>query len=513
MRKSDTMWENMSRLLEATDRITPTQQVSIISRELNDFEDKANLLSILAQEYDVNNIGISKAKKWVAKMFNVFDSEIESDYTTFDDMGDVVYHLHVGAEKTADFSLRAIVNLLQLDCGKLDSSQYALISESITSMSANARKWFVRYWLRTPRNGMNTGTATKVIAKHYDKKLKEVKKHLNFNTIEVVVSHYDNNEEPPTNLTHGGFVSPMLAKEVPMAKWPTNRIVDYKYDGNRYQIHLQDKNVIIFNRKGKIVTEQFSDVAELVSNYDVKNGIFDGEIYPIREDGSPDEHKKMATRVHSKNHAEAIEKVKVKWVIFDCLKLNDETIMDISFSQRLEKMKNVPNQAHRMKDDNVMAFYNRAINDGFEGIIVKDADVPYEAGKRSAFWAKYKPPRIELDVVILSAKYGEGKRANVFGTYEIGVKSDKGYVSVGSVGTGFSDSDLIVLTNTLRKNVEKYDNKTYYFSPRVVLEVNADLVSRDDKGNLGLRFPRCKRIRDDKFVVDINTLEDVERLE
>jgi DNA ligase-1 len=221
----------------------------------------------------------------------------------------------------------------------------------------------------------------------------------------------------------------------------------------------------------------------------------------------------MGTRVHSKNIQEAMEKVKVKWVIFDCLKLNDETIMDFSYTVRLEKMKNLPNQAHRMKDDNVMAFYNRAISDGFEGIIVKDADAFYEAGKRSVSWAKYKPPRIELDVVILSAKYGEGRRSNVFGTYEVGVRANNGFHSVGSVGTGFSDADLVNLTNTLRRNVEKYENSIYHFSPRVVLEVTADLVTRDEKGNLGLRFPRCVRIRDDKFVTDINTLEDVERLE
>ena len=506
-------WENMTRLLEVTDRVTPTQQVTVISRELDKFEDKSSLLRILAQAYEINNIGVSKAKKWIAKMYNVFDSEINADYSTYDDLGDVIYYLDSQAEKQGDFSLQTIIRLLELDCGKIDSEQFSLLSESITSMSALARKWFIRFWLRTPRNGINSGTVTKVIAKHYGKKLKEVKKHLNFNPIQTVIVAYENEETPSTNLVHGSFVSPMLAKEVPMEKWPTNKIVDYKYDGNRYQIHLEDKNVIIFNRKGKVVTHQFTDIAELVSGYPIHNGIFDGEIYPIKEDGSPDEHKKMATRVHSKNHQEALDKVAVKWVIFDCLKLNDETIMDISFSERLKKMKNVPNQAHRMKDDNVMAFYNQAINDGFEGIIVKNADVPYEAGKRSAFWAKYKPPRIELDVVIMSAKYGEGKRANVFGTFEIGVKSDKGIVSVGKVGTGFSDADLVSLTHNLRRNVENFENDTYYFLPRVVLEVSADLVSRDEKGNLGLRFPRCKRIRDDKFAADINTLGDVERLE
>ena len=298
-----------------------------------------------------------------------------------------------------------------------------------------------------------------------------------------------------------------------MNKWPKNRIVDYKYDGNRYQIHKDGEDVIIFNRKGNIVTPQFADVAELISNYEVMQAIFDGEIYPIKEDGTPDEHKKMGTRVHSKDHTEAMNRVPVRWVIFDCLKWGERTLMDLSYFERLEIFKSNPDQAHRMdKEGDVMAFYHQAINDGFEGIIVKDASMPYEAGKRSTGWAKYKPPQIELDVVILAASYGEGRRSNVFGTFEIGVKSDNGFTNIGSIGTGFSDLQIITLTGQLRKIVENFSDGRYEFLPRIVLEVKADLVSTDAKGNIGLRFPRMKRIRDDKFVADINTIEDVERL-
>lgn len=489
-----------------------------ISQDLENFNSitnpRATLLSIIDKDnLEANQLGLAKAKKWMAKIFDVFEDEIEGQYNAHNDLGEAIYYLDSSAETQNNLSLNQVKTLLEINCGKIKSNQFTLIEEAILNMSSNERKWFIRYWLRTPRNGMNRGTVTKIIARYYGKKQTDVKKHLNYNSVEIVCQFYEMDELPPTNLSHGGFVSPMLAKEIPMNKWPSNKIVDYKYDGNRYQIHLDNKNVIIFNRKGKIVTYQFPEIAELVAEYEIKNGIFDGEIYPITENDAPAPHKLMGTRVHSKNIQEAMARVPVKWVIFDCLKLNDETIMDFSFAERLEKMKNLPNQAHRMEDEDVLAFYHRAINDGFEGIIVKNADVGYEAGKRSVFWAKYKPPRIELDVVILTAKYGKGKRSNVFGTYEVGVKANNGYHSLGSVGTGFSDSDLISLTNTLRRNVEKYENDVFYVSPILVLEVTADLVSRDDKGNIGLRFPRCVRIRDDKFVADINTLEDVERLE
>ncbi len=504
-------WARMSRLLESTDGVIPTQQINMLSRELENFNAPL-FLKILSRQYEVNNIGLAKAKKWMAKIFDVFDEEIDGYYHAHDDLGDAIYFLDFSSEHESQHSLQAIVNLLELDCSKVDSNQFKLIEEAILGMSPNERRWFIRYWLRTPRNGINDGIVAKVMAKHYKKKQADVKKHLNFNSVKIVSEYYDMNEEPPTVLSHGTFVAPMLAKEFPMKKWPTNKIVDYKYDGNRYQIHKQGESVIIFNRKGKIVTRQFPDIVETISAYIVNECILDGEIYPIDEFDNPIDHKHMGTRVHSKNVEEARMKVRVKWVIFDCLKMGNRTVMDLPYQERLSVFEELPDQAHRMKEgEDVMAFYNRAINDGFEGIMIKDATMPYEAGKRK--WAKYKPPQIDLDVVIIGARYGEGSRANVFASFDIAVASPKGFVSVGSVGTGFSEGDLIKLTHTLRRNIETFDNPTYMVSPIVVLEVKADLVSRDAKGNIGLRFPRCKRIRDDKFVADINTLEDVEAKE
>jgi DNA ligase-1 len=463
---------------------------------------------------EANGIALAKAKKWISSIFNMFDDEIDNELYLHNDLGEVVYQLDPSAETQKKYTVNYVHRLLELNCSKFDSKEYRMIEQAILNMSANERRWFVRYWLRKPRNGINRGTVEKILARYYRRKITDVKKHLNFNSVDIVSNYYNMGEEPKMVLSHGGFIKPMLAKDLPMNKWPAKKIVDFKYDGNRYQIHKEGQSVIIFNRKGKIVSKQFPEIAEIVRNYEVDNVIFDGEIYPINEDGSPAEHKLMGTRVHSKNVEEAMERVKVKWVIFDCLKWAGETIMTLPYEQRLERFKGNPDQAQRMPEDgDVMAFYNVAISEGFEGIIVKDASLPYEAGKRSTGWAKYKPPLIELDVVILSAQYGEGKKAGVFATFEMGVSSEDGFQSIGYVGTGFSDMDLISLTNTLRRNIVSYENNSYLVNPVVVLEVRADLISRDASNNIGLRFPRCKRIRDDKFVADINTLKDLEAME
>jgi len=100
----------------------------------------------------------------------------------------------------------------------------------------------------------------------------------------------------------------------------------------------------------------------------------------------------------------------------------------------------------------------------------------------------------------------------VFSSYDISVKDNQDFVSIGSIGTGFSEIDLIYLTNEIKKIILSVDGDTYSVSPRVVLEVTCDLITRDGKGNLGLRFPRLLRIRHDKPVSDINTLSDIKEM-
>ena len=503
-------------LLESIEHITPNRQVSAITTAVADFsqDSRKHLFAIMSLQYSSNNIGVAKAKKWVAKSLEIFEEEVESMFkVNSKDLGDTVYYLDVSKETNKDYSLKQIFDLLSMDCAGIKSDSYSIISDVLYDLSALERKWFIRYWLSTPRNGISGGMVKKVLAKTYDKKIVLVKQHCNFNDIGIVSECYEMNAEPSCELVFGRFVSPMLAKSIPMKQWPSVKIVDFKYDGNRYQIHKKGEKVIIFNRKGNIVTYQFKDIVDKIQKYATTEAILDGEIYPIEEDGSPAPHQKLATRVHSKDNDAAIEKCAVKWVMFDILMRDNETVMQLPYSERIKKMEDLPDQAYRQTlETDVIPFYNEAINDGFEGIIVKDASAPYESGKRSKFWAKYKPPRIELDVVILSARYGNGSRSSVFGSFDIGVKGSDGFVNVGSIGTGFSDADLLRLTKQLRPLIECYKHDEYVFLPRIVLEVTADLVSKDAKGNIGLRFPRMMRIRDDKFVSNINTLDDVEQL-
>tara|TARA_R110000824_G_scaffold34623_5_gene109609 strand:+ start:97 stop:1635 length:1539 start_codon:yes stop_codon:yes gene_type:complete len=502
----------LARFCQALEFKTPTDKVTSF-KSLEVIDDY--LFTILNLEYGKSNIAVKKATKWVASAYGVFPDEIETFLDIYGDLGEAVFRFD-GNSVDSILTLRQVKELLELDCGKMDGTSYKIWEESFNQMSALEKKWFIRYWLRKPRNGLNTGTLSKAVAKRYVKKLSVVKRDCNTNSLSEVVDCYEAGIEPSNKLTYGTFITPMLAKAAPKSKWWGYFVVDFKYDGNRYQIHKHDDKVMIFNRRGKITTDQYPDIVEMVLGWEQTNFIIDTEIYPINEDGSPAPHQKLGTRVHKKNKAEAVAKCPVTLAVFDILMFNGDSLLESSYKTRYQLMHKADFNCLAKSwtsfdggEHNMIAIYNQAINEGFEGIMIKNANAIYQPGKRSIDWIKYKPPQIELDVVIIGARYGQGKRSDVFGSFDISVKDGDDFVALGSVGTGFSDDDLYRLTNQLKPIIDSHSNGQYTLLPRVVLEVTSDLISQDENGNYGLRFPRCKRIRNDKPVSDINSIDDV----
>lgn len=497
-----------ARLNETLEEMTPTQSINLLAKHWEEF-DGIILTQILTLDYPMNNLGNKKAIKWIAKSMGVFDDEIKTAASIHLDLADGVFAYDEKREYS-NITLKQFYNLLCIDCSSLDSNAFAIFDEFFLQMSPLEKKWFIRYWVRTPRNGINTGNIKKLVAKIYDKEMSILKQHCKFNTLTEVVECYENNLIPEANLTIGSFIPPMLAKAMDKSRWPKEQILEYKYDGARYQIHKRDI-VTIFNRRGKVVNKQYPDIISMINDWEQDDFIIDTEIYPIEADGSPAPFQRLGTRIHSKNHAEAVQKCPVRLAVFDCMTLGGRTLIELPLSARIEAMEGIPNQAERA-EESFKGFYARAIALGYEGVMIKNAKASYDTGKRSKHWVKYKPPRIDLDVVIVGARYGDGKNGNVFSSFDIAVISDNGFDKIGAIGTGFTEWNLTSLTTRLRPMTLSHNNGTYEVLPRIVLSVTADLVSMNKDDTYALRFPRMVSIRDDKPVSEINTIEDVVKL-
>ena len=496
-----------ARMCESFENQTPTRKIEIVNESLSAFENKEDVIEILAMEYPLNNIGEKKAIKWLGGSFGVFESEILSQKKTWGDLAQGMFSFVSMRTPDSNMPLSDFKRYLSMDCSSMSGNAYVEIWNILPTLSRLELKWFLRYWLRTPRNGMgggSNGVLRKALSKYYDSD--EIEKLSKSNSMTNIAMHFEHGKPLSRSLVVGKGFKPVLAKKIGKKMPFENYMIDIKYDGNRYVIHKKNDTVMMFNRSAKLIdNSNFADVVEMVRTLDANELIIDTEVYPydVHTD-RPDKHQKMATRVHSKNSAEAMERVPVKLAIFDILSVDGVDLMNLSYRERLEHLdKLLPrNSIHRaeiLDFDDYEAAYNYAIAGGYEGIMIKNLDTPYEMGKRSKNVLKHKPPRVNLDLVITSAKYGDGKRDGFFGTFGLSAPSIDGYTEVGSVGTGFSDADLSHLTTELKKIVDTHDNGVFYFLPRIVLEVDCDAITKDEKtGNVALRFPRMVRIRDDK---------------
>lgn len=516
----------LARLSEALENTASgNEKAQKIAESLSSFKDKEALLKILSGDYPNNNIGNKRALTWIATAFNVFDEEIETAVGVWGDLGEAVYHFDETYTENESDTLKSLLTMLTMDCSSIKSDSFARFREAFNNMDALSKKWFIRYWLRTPRNGVSESTVNKAMVYHYGSGVKDFLLHRKASELPRYehLMYADTNTDwmdmiPKINW-FGRHIKPMLAKSIENRPLPENYIVDTKYDGNRYQIHVSSKECMIFNRSGKIVN-CFPDIQEILLHtqfpHSNRNGkaigtfVFDSEIYPMNPDGSPAPHQKMGTRVHSKDVQKAVEECPVDIRIFDTLVVDNESIMERPYSERLKITQDLwPDHSTECLPLDIESAYSIAISRGYEGVMVKDADAPYQT-KRTDALLKYKPPRLEVDAVIISAKYGEGKRHDVFGSFEIAVLDEnREWVSLGSVGTGLSDGDLVRLTTLLKRVVDTYEKGVFNLLPRIVLEVTADAITQNDDGGYGLRFPRVLRIRDDKSPMDCTEIGDV----
>ena len=141
-------WIEFCRLMQAVENRTPTKTISLIAK---DYEHNSRLIKILALELPANNLASKKAFRWVVNALEVFDEEVELAIYQHGDIGEGVYHFVQDGEDS-EMNLNTVLHLLSMDCSKSDGQSYNAFYVAFNSMSALEKKWFLRYWLRTPRN-------------------------------------------------------------------------------------------------------------------------------------------------------------------------------------------------------------------------------------------------------------------------------------------------------------------------------------------------------------------------
>lgn len=299
---------------------------------------------------------------------------------------------------------------------------------------------------------------------------------------------------------------------------------EYKLDGARVQIHKEGEKVRIYSRRLSDVTESLPEVVELVKgNVRADNAILEGEVIAVDGEGHPLPFQHLMRRFKRVHGVEDLASaIPVKLYLFDILYLNGQSLISLPYVERrrilAENAGEIP-LTKQIITDNVgeaERFLAEAINAGHEGLIAKKLDSEYTPGIRGKRWLKVKPTLPPLDLVIVAAEYGYGRRSGWLSDYYLAARDvETGeFLTVGKTFKGLTDAEIIEMTKRLKELAVKEEHRRVYVIPKIVVEVAYNEIQKSPKYRCGmaLRFARITRIREDKTPEEADTIQRVREI-
>jgi len=291
-------------------------------------------------------------------------------------------------------------------------------------------------------------------------------------------------------------------------------IVDAKIDGARVQVHRSAQSVGVYTRSLRDITQDVPDIVALVRGLDVESVILDGEAVSLRSDGRPEPFQVTMQRLGD-DRTDVHTPMAVRF--FDCLHHDGVDLIDAPLHQRLTHLDSVVPGTHVVERleaadaARAAAFFDHMVAAGYEGVVVKALDAPYEAGRRGAAWRKVKPSHT-LDLVVLAVEWGSGRRKGWLSNLHLGARDpDGGFVMLGKTFKGLTDELLEWQTKRFLELETHRQRHVVHVEPVQVVEIAIDGVQTSTRypGGVALRFARVKRYRDDKTAAEADTIEQV----
>ena len=320
----------------------------------------------------------------------------------------------------------------------------------------------------------------------------------------------------------GRPLAPMLAQTAPSVGDALAAVcpaaVEWKLDGVRVQVHRDGDEVAVFTRSLDDVTGRLPEVVEAVRALPVDSVVLDGEVLLVDGTGRPRPFQVTASRVGRRGDPGARTEPPLTTAFFDILHRDGEDLLDARGADRFAALTEVVPDTLRIRRTvagdvaTAEAAYAEAIAAGHEGVVVKSLDTPYEAGRRGGGWLKVKP-RHTLDLVVLAAEWGHGRRRGWLSNLHLGAR-DPGtgeFVMLGKTFKGLTDELLRWQTERLRELAVSDDGWVVRVRPELVVEIAFDGVQTSSRyaGGMALRFARVLRYRDDKTAAEADTVDTV----
>jgi DNA ligase-1 len=463
----------------------------------------------------------------------ISDAELEAAWRRHADAGDAAADLWAGAAPADPTPMRladVAACVAALEAARGPRAKTAILAEAFRRLDGRAIRPFVKALLGEARIGVQEQTLEDAVAHATGQPLEHVRAANRHRAdLGAVAIEARRGTLAPAAFRYFTPVDPMLAQAAVDAADAVRRLgapvwVEDKYDGIRCQLHKDAGRVRLYSRDRRDLTAQFPEVAAAFAGAPGRY-VLDGELLGMAE-GRPLPFQRLQQRLGRLEPTPALLAAHpVTLVAFDCLALGDRGLLDAPLWERRAHLEALalPASQHRAavstaaSADALDALFRAAQARGNEGLLLKQRDSAYASGRRGAAWLKLKRPLDTLDVVVVGAEWGHGKRRAVLSDLTFAVRDEATgrLLTVGKAYNGLTDAEILDMTTTLQAITIEDRGHSRTVRPQIVLEVAFNHVQRSARHASGyaLRFPRIVRVRTDRRPEDASTVADVARLE
>jgi len=500
-------------------------------------------------DYDERKIGMSSRLilRVIANSTGISLNEVENLWKENGDLGKAAELLIKKRRQMTLFKEELTIKKVLDNIKKLSSFEgegtverkISLVVELLNLSRPEEARFIIATILEELRIGVASGIIRDALAKVFEINSEEIEKAYNLTTdygeIAELLKENGINALKKISLKPGIPVKSMLAilsESIEESFKALGKPAQFeeKIDGFRVNIH-KDNNIKIFTRNLEDVTRQFPDIVKFVKdNVKAKNFILDGEA--VAYDKKTKKHLPFQTisqRIKRKYDIyEIIKKFPIELNIFDVIYCNGRSLIDESLLKRRQILETIIKQSKGkivltkklITDNEVKAkkFFENCLKNGNEGVMIKNINSSYVSGRYVNGWMKLKNVLEPLDLVIVKAEYGNGKRAKWITSYTIACKSENDLLEVGKVSTGVKEKGEGLtykeMTEKLKQLIIKEKGKEVIVNPKIIIEVGYEEIQKSPSYTSGfaLRFPKVKEIRNDKTIDEINTIKDVQKI-
>ncbi|MGQ4913294.1 MAG: ATP-dependent DNA ligase [Candidatus Asgardarchaeia archaeon] len=495
-------------------------------------------------ENKVLNISWSSIAKIISKITKVSSKEFSEIFSKSGDVGQTVKEIFELKNISPTYGLfsepLSILELKEIFCklaelkGKDSQRKKLAILEALyRRVSPLEAKYITKILLGELRIGLGEGLLEIAIAKKFNIPLEKVQyAHMLYGDLGSVMK--DLLEKGRESILNAKIqllrpLRPMLAdmissEEEILEEHGGITAVEYKLDGARIQIHKKMNEIRIFTRRLTDVTDNLPELVSFIEKIPIEKFILEGEIIAVSPyNGKPYPFQYLMRRFRRLESDTFLQqKISLEPYFFDVLLINDQELLAMPYLIRRHLLENRFSEINTvdvlLTNDPIMIqkFFKEAIKGGHEGLVAKAIYSKYHPGKRKKLWLKLKRTLEPLDVVIVAAQYGYGRRVKWLSDYYLAVRdpTTNEFLVIGKTFKGLTDEEFEWITKELLKLKLKQIGPKVYVQPKIVVEVIYDEIQKSPqyKSGYALRFARIKRIRLDKSPNDIDTIDKVKRI-